>query len=43
MRTTFTYDFSPNWAVSLQFGETVAKNEFGLDGKLYHFKLISRF
>ena len=43
LSATINYDFSPKWAASLRFGETVAQNEFGLEGKLYHFKLISRF
>lgn len=37
------YEFSPRWALMLRFGETVAQNEFGLDGTLYHLKLVSRF
>jgi len=37
------YEFSPRWAMGFRFGETVAQNEFGLDGTLYHLKLISRF
>jgi len=40
---SITYDFSPKWAASFRFGETVAQNEFGLDGSLYHVKLVSRF
>ena len=40
---TLDYDFSPRWSLNFRYGETVAQNEFGLDGSLYHFKLISRF
>ena len=40
---TLNYDFSPGWSLNFRYGETVAQNEFGLDGSLYHIKLISRF
>jgi hypothetical protein len=43
LSVAINYEFSLNWAVGFRFGETVAQNEFGLDGTLYHFKLISRF
>ena len=37
------YDFSPKWSLNFRYGETVRQNEFGLDGSLYHIKLITRF
>jgi len=37
------YDFSPRWSLNFRYGETVARNEFGLEGSLYHLKLITRF
>jgi hypothetical protein len=43
LAVSVNYDFSPKWALSFRYGDTVAQNEFGLDGALYHFKLISRF
>jgi len=43
LSVALNYEFSPNWVVGFRFGETVARNEFGLDGSLYHLKLISRF
>lgn len=43
LSASLNYNFSPRWALGFRFGETVAQNEFGLDGTLYHLKLISRF
>lgn len=43
LSVSLNYNFSPRYALGFRFGETVAKNEFGLDGSLYHLKLISRF
>jgi hypothetical protein len=43
LSASLNYNFSPKWALGFRFGETVARNEFGLDGSLYHIKLISRF
>jgi len=43
LSASLNYNFSPRWAVGFRFGETVAKNDYGLDGTLYHLKLISRF
>ncbi len=43
LSASLNYNFSPKWALGFRFGETVAKNEYGLDGALYHLKLISRF
>jgi hypothetical protein len=40
---TLNYEFSPRWALNFRYGETVAQNEFGLDGSLYHLKLVTRF
>lgn len=40
---SLSYEFSPRWALMFRYGETVAQNEFGLDGTLYHLKLVSRF
>jgi hypothetical protein len=37
------YEFSPRWGLMFRYGETVAQNEFGLDGTLYHLKLVTRF
>jgi hypothetical protein len=37
------WDFSPRWAVHLRYGDTIDQNENGLDGTLYHLKLINRF
>ena len=37
------YDFSPRWSLNFRYGETVAQNEFGLDGTLFHLKFINRF
>jgi hypothetical protein len=43
LSASLNYNFSPKWALGFRFGETVAQNEFGLDGSLYHLKLINRF
>jgi hypothetical protein len=43
LSASLNYTFSPKWVLSFRFGETVASNEFGLEGSLYHLKLISRF
>ena len=40
---TLEYDFSPRLSLNFRYGDTVAQNEFGLDGSLYHLKLITRF
>jgi hypothetical protein len=37
------YEFSPRWALMFRYGETVAQNEFGLDGTLYYLKLVTRY
>jgi hypothetical protein len=43
LTASLNYNYSPKWSVGFRFGDTVAKNDFGLDGSLFHFKLISRF
>jgi hypothetical protein len=43
LSVTLGYELSPRWALKFRYGESVAQNEFGLDGTLYHFKLVSRF
>jgi len=43
LSASLSYTLSPKWVLSFRFGETVANNEFGLEGSLYHLKLISRF
>ncbi|MFC1605497.1 transporter [Pseudomonadota bacterium] len=43
LATALNYEFSPRWALNFRYGETVAQNEFGLDGSLYHLKLVTRF
>jgi hypothetical protein len=43
LSASLNYNFLPKWALGFRFGETVAQNEFGLDGSLYHLKLINRF
>jgi len=40
---TLDYDFSPKWTLTFRYGETVAQNDYGVDGSLYHLKLITRF
>lgn len=36
-------DFTPRWSINFRYGETLARNEYGLEGSLYHLKLITRF
>ncbi len=43
LSASLNYNISLQWGLSFRFGETVKKNAFGLDGSLYHLKLISRF
>jgi hypothetical protein len=43
LAVTLDYDFSARWTLNFRYGETVAQNEFGLDGSLYHLKLVTRF
>lgn len=43
LSVSLSYRISPHWALSFRYGDTVYRNEFGLDGSLYHFKLITRF
>lgn len=40
---TADYDFSPKWSLNFRYGETVARNEYGLEGALYHLKFVTRF
>ncbi len=43
LSAALSYEVSPRWALSFRYGETVAQNEFGLEGSLYHLKLVTRF
>jgi len=43
LTATLSYQVTPRWAINVRYGDTVARNEFGLDGSLYHLKLVSRF
>ena len=40
---TLDYDLSPHWALNFRYGQSVYQNDSGLDGTLYHLKLITRF
>ncbi len=43
LSATLNYEVSKRWALSFRYGETVAQNKFGLEGSLYHLKLVTRF
>lgn len=43
MSLTLDYDFTPKWSLNFRYGETVARNDYGLEGSLYHLKLVTRF
>jgi hypothetical protein len=43
LAVTLDYDLSPRWSLNFRYGESVYQNDSGLDGTLYHLKLITRF
>ena len=42
LTATFEFHPTPVWSLQIRFGQTVAQNEFGLEGNLYQFK-VARF
>ena len=42
LTATFEFHPTPVWSLQVRFGQTIAQNEFGLEGNLYQFK-VARF
>jgi hypothetical protein len=43
LTATVGFTLTPRWALQLRYGQSVAQNEFGLEGKVYQVKLATFF
>ena len=41
LTATVAFTFAPQWGLQLRYGQSVAQNEFGLEGKVCQVKLAT--